>query len=142
MEQQLDRAAKRVVQVDLESPSEAIGIVSELKGNAALFAAFAFGSLNLPSTLTVSESKVLSVTTSLSTSRPQDDLPILRDLMLLDVITLCLFIICVTASQLLIYRLADGSYGAVRYSKEGGELDPRDTALGRLTTQYSTEYTI
>ena len=36
---------------------------------AALFGAFAFGSLNLPNTLTVSESKVTSVTTSLSVSR-------------------------------------------------------------------------
>jgi len=42
------------------NPDRAISIVSELKANAALFAAFAFGSLNLPNTLTVSESKVTS----------------------------------------------------------------------------------
>ena len=45
-------------------PDRAIAIVSELRSNAALFAAFAFGALSLPTTLVISESRVTSTTSS------------------------------------------------------------------------------
>ena len=48
-------------------PDRAISIVAELRSNAALFAAFAFGALSLPNTLVISESRVTSTTSSLST---------------------------------------------------------------------------
>ena len=54
------------------------GSVEILVNNAALFAAISFGSLNLPSTLTVSESKVPSVTTSISTTRPIPDTDLIQ----------------------------------------------------------------
>jgi len=136
-----------------ESPDRAISIVSELKANAALFAAFAFGSLNLPNTLTVSESKVTSVTSSISISRPLPESDLVQAFVVLDACTLCLMISCVAASQLLIYRLTDGSYNENRrshdFSKDGqqrtgrGQRDRRrNSALGRLVTQYRTEFTI
>ena len=59
-------------------PDRAIAIVSELRSNAALFAAFAFGALSLPTTLVISESRVTSTTSSLSTSRPVPDSDLLR----------------------------------------------------------------
>eukprot|EP00536_Pseudo-nitzschia_multiseries_P015711 jgi/Psemu1/292162/fgenesh1_pg.937_\ len=136
------------------SPDRAISIVSELKSNAALFAAFAYGSLNLPGTLTVSESKVTSVTTSLSISRPLPDSDLIRTFVVLDVCTLCLMITCVAASQLLIYRLTDGSYEDVdEYSSRENCFDDntpsarkkknsRDSALGRLVTTYRNEFTV
>ena len=65
-----------------ESPDRAIGIVSELKSSAALFAAFAFGALNLPGTLTISESRVTSAASSVSTSRPVPDSDLLQALTL------------------------------------------------------------
>mmetsp|Transcript_33065 Transcript_33065/g.51181 ORF Transcript_33065/g.51181 Transcript_33065/m.51181 type:complete len:376 (-) Transcript_33065:144-1271(-) len=86
-----------------DGPDLAIVIVSELKANAALFAAFAFGALNLPPALTVSESKVTSVTTSVSVARPLPDSELLKAFVVLDAVTLCLMISCVAASQLLIY---------------------------------------
>jgi len=126
------------------SPDRAISIVSELKANAALFAAFAYGSLNLPSTLTVNESKVTGVTTSLSISRPLPDSDLVRSFVVLDVCTLCLMISCVAASQLLIYRLTDGSYEDL-YREEMNKqtkINSRDSALGRLVTDYSDEFTV
>lgn len=143
----------------IPSPDRAISIVSELKANAALFAAFAYGSLNLPSTLTVSESKVTSVTTSLSISRPLPDSDLIRTFVVLDVCTLCLMISCVAASQLLIYRLTDGSYediddnyygstfdsGVESFDGNGGSRrrkNSRESALGRLVTTYKNEFTV
>ncbi|MGK3739417.1 MAG: hypothetical protein ACI90V_006264 [Bacillariaceae sp.] len=123
-----------------DNPDRAISIVSELKANAALFAAFAYGSLNLPSTLTVSESKVTSVTTSISISRPLPDSDLVRIFVVLDVCTLCLMISCVAASQLLIYRLTDGSYEEEYRKKKN--MNPRDSALGRLVTTYRDEFTV
>ena len=124
-----------------DNPDRAISIVSELKANAALFAAFAYGSLNLPNTLTVSESKVTSVTTSISISRPLPDTDLVRIFVVLDVSTLCLMISCVAASQLLIYRLTDGSYEE-EYRKKKNIDNPRDSALGRLVTTYRDEFTV
>ena len=124
-----------------DSPGQAIGIVAELKGNAALFAAFAFGSLNLPSPLIISESKATSLGGGVTTSRPIPDSDLLQAFVTLDALTLCLMITCVAASQLLIYRLADGSYGTIKYSTED-YIDPRDTPTGRLTTQYRAEFRI
>ena len=57
-----------------ESPDRAIGIVSELKSSAALFAAFAFGALNLPGTLTISESRVTSAASSALRVTPRGSL--------------------------------------------------------------------
>jgi len=133
---------------DSQSPVLAISIVSELKANAALFAAFAYGSLNLPPTLTVSESKVTSVTTSLSISRPLPDSDLIRAFVVLDVCTLCLMISCVAASQLLIYRITDGSYEEIVVPYNSNELNAqkrknsRDSALGRLSTVYRNEFTV
>lgn len=124
-----------------DGPSQAISIVSELKANAALFAAFAFGSLNLPGTLIVSESRLSGLGGTITTSRVSDS-DLVGAFVLLDALTLCLMVTCVAASQLLIYRLADGSYGAIRYSSEGGRIDRRDTALGRLVTQYKAEFRV
>ena len=129
----------------------AIAIVSELKANAALFAAFAFGSLNLPNTLTVSESKVTSVTSSLSISRPIPDSDLIQAFVVLDVCTLCLMISCVAASQLLIYRLTDGSYEESeqrsilnkKQNMSNATLRRRqNSALGRLVTNYRVEFTV
>ena len=132
-----------------QSPDRAVNIVSELKANAALFAAFAYGSLNLPSTLTVSESKVTSVTTSLSISRPLPNSDLIRTFVVLDVCTLCLMISCVAASQLLIYRLTDGSYEEVDEEVDENYDDTsqtknnsKDSALGRLVTTYRSEFTV
>ncbi len=139
-----------------KNPDRAISIVAELKANAALFAAFAYGSLNLPNTLTVSESKVTSVTTSLSISRPLPDSDLIRTFVVLDVCTLCLMISCVAASQLLIYRLTDGSYEEIddNYDNSGTiqnfentngsrkNNNSRDSALGRLVTTYRNEFTV
>jgi len=141
-----------------QNPDRAISIVSELKANAALFAAFAYGSLNLPPTLTVSESKVTSVTTSLSISRPLPDSDLIRTFVVLDVSTLCLMISCVAASQLLIYRLTDGSYEDIdenyggAYNSQMNKVDnydgvrkrkcSRDSALGRLVTTYRNEFAV
>ena len=128
----------------------AIAIVSELKANAALFAAFAFGSLNLPNTLTVSESKVTSVTSSLSISRPIPDSDLIQAFVILDVCTLCLMISCVAASQLLIYRLTDGSYeeseqrsnSNKKQNMSNASLRRQNSALGRLVTNYRVEFTV
>ena len=125
--------------IEKPNPDRAVSIVSELKANAALFAAFAYGSLNLPSTLTVSESKVTSVTTSLSISRPLPDSDLIRTFVVLDVCTLCLMISCVAASQLLIYRLTDGSYEEKKYKTRNNS---RNSALGRLVTTYKNEFTV
>lgn len=141
-----------------QNPDRAISIVSELKANAALFAAFAYGSLNLPNTLTVSESKVTSVTTSLSISRPLPNSDLIRTFVVLDICTLCLMISCVAASQLLIYRLTDGSYedddfnyGETNNSKipefddsitSGKRKNSRESALGRLVTTYRNEFAV
>ena len=132
-----------------QNPDRAISIVSELKSNAALFAAFAYGSLNLPNTLTVSESKVTSVTTSLSISRPLPGSDLIRTFVILDICTLCLMISCVAASQLLIYRLTDGSYEDIDEEYYGDDVDnnsqrknSRDSALGRLVTTYRNEFTV
>lgn len=125
-----------------DGPGQAISIMSELKANAALFSAFSFGSLNLPGTLTVSESKADVLRgISTTTSKPLPDSELLNAFVLLDVCTLCLMITCVAVSQLLIYRLVDGSYGTVRYS-DGDAIDQRDTALGRLVTQYGSEFKV
>ena len=51
-------------------PDRAISIVAELRSNAALFAAFAFGALSLPNTLVVSESRVTSATLSAHIGMP------------------------------------------------------------------------
>ena len=96
-------------------PDRAIAIVSELRSNAALFAAFAFGALSLPTTLVISESRVTSTTSSLSTSRPVPDSDLLSAFVFLDVATLSCMLVCVVVSQQLIYRLSDGSYEAIRY---------------------------
>ena len=128
-----------------DDPAAAIGIVSELKANAALFSAFAFGSLNLPGTLVQSESVTTGLTppTALSTSKPMlDDAGLVKAFVLLDASTLCLMITCVAVSQLLIYRLADGSYGSIKYSAIEGRVDRRDTALGRLFTQYGDDFNV
>eukprot|EP00592_Proboscia_alata_P002435 CAMPEP_0194373748 /NCGR_PEP_ID=MMETSP0174-20130528/22203_1 /TAXON_ID=216777 /ORGANISM="Proboscia alata, Strain PI-D3" /LENGTH=464 /DNA_ID=CAMNT_0039153003 /DNA_START=142 /DNA_END=1536 /DNA_ORIENTATION=- len=143
------------------TPDRAINIVSELKATAALFAAFAYGSLNLPPTLTVSESKVTTVTTSLSITRPIPESILLQSFVVLDAFTLCLMISCVVASQLLIYRLSDGSYelpfsdanvnvGLPPQNQNRPPATPtsyknkkRNSALGRLTTHpYRAEFTV
>jgi len=122
-----------------DDPSSAIGIMAELKANAALFAAFAFGSLNLPAPLIESTSKVvLSQGITVTTAKPISDSTLLQAFVLLDTATLCLMLVCVAASQLLIYRLADGSYGTIRFSTDDN-VDRRDTALGRLVNQYRAE---
>lgn len=121
------------------SPSSAIGIMAELKANAALFSAFAFGSLNLPAPLLESTSKVvLSQGVTITTAKPISDSALLQAFVLLDTATLCLMLVCVAASQLCIYRLADGSYGTIRFSTDD-KVDRRDTALGRLVNQYRSE---
>jgi len=129
-----------------DDADRAISIVSELKANAALFAAFAFGSLNLPNTLTVSESKVTSVTTSLSISRPLPESDLIQTFVILDVSTLCLMISCVAASQLLIYRLADGSYEEMSPRLKNNNLRKsqyrQNSALGRLVNNYRAEFTV
>lgn len=122
-----------------DDPGQAIGIVSELKANAALFSAFAFGSLNLPSPLLLSESKATSLGGGMTTTRPLPTSELLPSFVVLDTLTLCLMLTCVAAAQLLIYRLADGSYGTVKYSTEDF-VDPRDTPTGRLVTQYRAEF--
>ena len=119
-------------------PSAAIGIISELKSNAALFAAFAFGGLALPSTLTVSESKVTSVASSLSQVRPNYAIPLLKTYVVLDTFTLASFISCVAISQLLIYQLADGSYGTAVSENDNDERS--DSPLYILVNQYGYEF--
>ena len=122
-----------------DDPGPAIGIIAELKANAALFSAFAFGSLNLPAPLIESTSKViLSQGVTVTSAKPIPDSVLLEAFVLLDTATLCSMLVCVAASQLLIYRLADGSYGTVRYSTDD-TIDRRDTALGRLVNQYRAE---
>lgn len=123
-----------------DNPGAAIALISELKANAALFAGFAFGAFALPGTLTVSESRVASIGSSISTSRPIGDSTLLQAFVVLDVSTLALMLICVAVSQLLIYRLSDGSYGSISYSTPERGLDRRDTALGRLVLQYGLEF--
>ena len=124
-------------------PDRAIAIVSELRSNAALFAAFAFGALSLPTTLVISESRVTSTTSSLSTSRPVPDSDLLSAFVFLDVATLSCMLVCVVVSQQLIYRLSDGSYEAIRYGcVDGAEQDPRDSAVGRLYTQYGAYFVV
>ena len=109
-----------------------------------MFAAFAYGSLNLPPTLTVSESKVTSVTTPLSISRPLPDSDIIQTFVIFDACTLCLMIACVAASQLLIYRL--GLIGATRNNSPKLQQRQRqrynNSALGLLVTNYSGEFTL
>ena len=122
-----------------ESPDRAIGIVSELKSSAALFAAFAFGALNLPGTLTISESRVTSAASSVSTSRPVPDSDLLQAFVVLDAATFGFMLVCVVVSQQLLYRLGDGTYGNLRFGTEDAP-DTRDSALGRLTTQYGFEF--
>ena len=122
-----------------DDPGSAIGIMAELKANAALFSAFAFGSLNLPAPLIESTSKViLSQGVTVTSAKPIPDSALLQAFVLLDTATLCLMLVCVAASQLLIYRLADGSYGTIKYSTDDA-VDRRDTALGRLVNQYRSE---
>ena len=122
-----------------DDPSSAIGIMAELKANAALFAAFAFGSLNLPAPLIESTSRVvLSQGITVTTAKPISESTLLQAFVLLDTATLCLMLVCVAASQLLIYRLADGSYGTIRFSTDDN-VDRRDTPLGRLVNQYRAE---
>lgn len=133
-----------------DSPDRALSIVSELKSNAALFAAFAYGGLSIPSTLTLSESKVTSVTTSISTNRPLPGNDLIESFVVLDTVTLCLMISCVAASQLLIYRLTDGSWYDYLDNIEvlDKEIDTVATssasssAMGRLVTDYGLEFTV
>jgi hypothetical protein len=122
-----------------KTPERAMNIVGELKSSAALFAAFAFGALNLPGTLIISESRVTSAASSVSTSRPVPDSDLLQAFVVLDVATFGFMLICVVVSQQLLYRLADGSYGTVRFGTDE-KPNIRDTALGRLTTQYGAEW--
>ena len=43
----------------------------------------------------------------------------------------------------LLYRLSDGSYEAIRYGRDEGETqDPRDSAVGRLYTQYGAYFVV
>ena len=120
-------------------PERAMAIVSELKSSAALFAAFAFGALNLPGTLIISESRITSASSSVSTSRPVPESDLLQAFVVLDVATFGFMLICVVVSQQLLYRLGDGSYGSVRFGTPERP-DPRDSALGRLATQYGLEF--
>ncbi|CAK0865647.1 unnamed protein product [Prorocentrum cordatum] len=120
-------------------PERAMYVVSELKSSAGLFAAFAFGALSLPGSLTISEFRITSSSSSLSTSRPTPDSDLLQAFVVLDVLTLVLMLICVVVSQLLMYRLSDGSYGSNVYGTDEKQ-DPRDSALGRLATQYCIEF--
>jgi hypothetical protein len=122
-----------------QSPDRAIGIIAELKGSASLFAAFAFGALNLPGTLMISESRVTSATSSVSTSRPVPDSDLLQAFVVLDAATFGFMLICVVVSQQLLYRLGDGTYGSLRFGTDDAP-DARDSALGRLTTQYGFEF--
>ena len=108
---ELDAAKAAVIPAAIPAPpgpERAIGLISELKANAALFAAFAFGALNLPGTLILSESRVTSATSSISTSRPVPDSDLLKAFVVLDATTLGCMLVCVVVSQLLLYRLADG----------------------------------
>ena len=113
-----------------QSPDRAIGIIAELKGSASLFAAFAFGALNLPGTLMISESRVTSATSSVSTSRPVPDSDLLQAFVVLDAATFGFMLICVVVSQQLLYRLGDGTYGSRRFGTDDAP-DARDSALGR-----------
>ena len=83
-------------------PDRAIAIVAELRSNAALFAAFAFGALSLPNTLVISESRVTSATSSLSTSRPVPDSDLLSAFVFLDAATLSCMLVCAVVSQQLL----------------------------------------
>jgi hypothetical protein len=144
-----------------DSPDRALSIVSELKANAALFAAFAYGGLSIPSLLTVTESKVTSVTTSISTARPLPGSDLVHTFVILDTVTLCLMISCVAASQLLIYRLTDGSWYDMEEQRnyreeeafgneEGREIEPQikpphtglSSAMGRLVVDYGLEFSV
>ena len=95
--------AMRIPDAEVErhpkAPDRAISIVAELRSNAALFAAFAFGALSLPNTLVVSESRVTSATSSLSTSRPVPDSDLLSAFVFLDAATLSCMLVCVVVSQ-------------------------------------------
>ena len=122
-----------------EGPERAMSIVSELKNAGALFAAFAFGALDLPGSLSIDESRVTSPTSSISTSRPVPDSDLLQAFVALDAATLGCMLACVMISQLLLYKLADGSYEQVRFGSDESP-DPRDSALGRLVSQYGVEF--
>ena len=123
-----------------EGPDRAIGIVSELKGSASLFAAFAFGALNLPGALTISESRVTSATSSVSTSRPVPESDLLQAFVVLDAATFAFMLVCVVVCQQLLFRLSDGSYARSPCSTDASPRDPRDSALGVLATQYALEF--
>ena len=123
-----------------DGPDRAIGLVSELKGSASLFAAFAFGALNLPGALTISESRVTSATSSVSTSRPVPESDLLQAFVVLDAATFAFMLVCVVVCQQLLFRLSDGSYARSPYSTDGSPRDPRDSALGVLATQYALEF--
>jgi len=122
-------------------PDRAMGIVAELKGSASLFAAFAFGALNLPGTLMISESRVTSATSSVSTSRPVPESDLLQAFVVLDAATFGFMLICVVVSQQLLYKLGDGTYASTSFGSEG-QPDTRDSALGRLTSQYGFEFSL
>jgi len=123
-----------------DGPDRAIGLVAELKGSASLFAAFAFGALNLPGALTISESRVTSATSSVSTSRPVPESDLLQAFVVLDAATFAFMLVCVVVCQQLLFRLSDGSYARYKYSTDGSPRDPRDSALGVLATQYALEF--
>jgi hypothetical protein len=128
-----------------QTPDRAISIVSELKANAALFAAFAYGGLSLPGILTVTESKVTSVTSSVSITRPLPSSDLVDAFVVLDTVTLCLMISCVAASQLLLYRLTDGSWTEEEDCDSQNANDTTNaSALSRLVndSRYRTEFTV
>ena len=62
-----------------------------------------------------------------------------RAFVVLDAATFGFMLICVVVSQQLLYRLGDGTYGHQRFGTEDAP-DARDSALGRLTTQYGFEF--
>lgn len=158
LKQQRQEGSEKPIAIEPpDSPDRAISIVAELKANAALFAAFAYGGLSLPGILTLTESKVTSVTTSLSTTRPIPGNDLIQAFVVLDNVTLCLMVSCVAASQLLIYRLTDGSWYdrfAENYYNGNSAATPpnnaqppyyydkRQSALARLVTDYRLEFAV
>lgn len=135
---------------------KATALVGQIKSNAALFAAFAYGGLALPGTLTVSESSVTSIGTSISRSRPIES-DMVKAFIVLDASTLALMLVSLSVAQLLLYRINDGTFGSgVTFSGRPGMADGdesetteperalrrtrSDSVLGVLTTQYGLEF--
>ena len=76
----------------------------------------------------------------MSTSRPVPDSDLLQAFVVLDAATFAFMLVCVVVCQQLLFRLSDGSSGGPGAFSTAGARDPRDSALGRLSTQYGLEF--